>query len=174
MLEGWGARAAAGCAGTAGAALAAARELAAGAADVSPDLGPSLDLLQFEPRGDWGPACGHGGADRLIASLDEADPGPGASRILIMTARARHQDDLAATDQLAAGRKIAARLRDSALVSEANVALAQCAADTGDAPGWRAGPRGADRRAVGGLAGWSAGVAIQALQVIGATEKAAT
>lgn len=164
-----------GALGTASAALAATRELAARAADVSPDLGPSLDLLQFETFEATGDRPGvMAAADRLIASLDEADPGPRTrARILIMTARARHQDDLAATDQLAAGRKIAARLRDSALVSEANVALAQCAADTGDAN--RAGELAREALAAAqsaAPAGWSAGVAIQALQVIGATEKA--
>ena len=164
-----------GALGTASAALAAARELAAGAQDVSPDLGPSLDLLQFETFAATGdrPAV-MAAADRLIASLDEADPGPRArARILIMTARARRQDQLAATDQLAAGRLIAARLGDSALVSEANVALAQCAADTGDAN--RAGELAREALAAAqsaAPAGWSAGVAIQALQVIGATEKA--
>ena len=164
-----------GALGTASAALAAARELAGRAEDVSPDLRPSLDLLQFETFEATGDRTGAmAAADRLIASLDEADPGPRArARILIMTARARHQDDPAATDQLAAGRKIAARLRDSALVCEANVALAQCAADTGDTN--RAGELAREALAAAqsaAPAGWSAGVAMQALQVIGATEKA--
>jgi DNA-binding CsgD family transcriptional regulator len=165
-----------GALGTASAALAAARDLAGQADEVSPDLGPDLDLLQFETfaaTGDRPQILA--AADRLVASLDESGPDPPArARILIMTARARHLNDPdAAAGQLTAGRKIAARLRDSALVSEANVALAQCALDAGDIAGAGDLARTALAAAQSASpAGWSAGVAIQSLQVLGATAKA--
>jgi DNA-binding CsgD family transcriptional regulator len=165
-----------GALGTAGAALAAARDLAGQAGEAGPDLGPKLDLLQFETfaaTGDRPQVMA--AASRLIASLGESGSDPRLrARILIMTARARHQDDPdAATDQLAAGRKIAAELRDDALVSEANVALAQCALEAGGIT--RAAELAREALAAArsaNPAAWSVGVAIQALQVIGATEKA--
>jgi DNA-binding CsgD family transcriptional regulator len=160
---------------TATASLEAARDLAARTPDADPDLLSSLDLLLFQtfaatgdrPRLAWT-------ASRLMASLDDARTQPLVrARIMIMTARTRHEHDLAAAvDQLAAGRQIATLEQDGALVSEANIALARCAADAGEMD--RA--RGLAQQALAaaqsaGESGWAASVGVQALLQIGITEK---
>ncbi len=160
---------------TASASLEAARGLAARTPDADPDIMSRLDLLLFETFAATGdrPRLALA-ASRLIASLDNARTQPRLrARIMIMTARARHENDFAAaTDQLAAGRRIAELQHDTALVSEANIALAQCAVDAGAMD--RA--RGLAHQALAaaqsaGLSGWAASVGVQALQLIGTTEK---
>jgi DNA-binding CsgD family transcriptional regulator len=160
---------------TATASLEAARDLAARTPDADPDMMSSLDLLLFETFAATGdrPRLALA-ASRLIASLDDDRTQPRLrARIMIMTATARHEHDFAAaTDQLAAGRRMAELQHDTALVSEANIALAQCAVDSAGMD--RA--RGLARQALAaaqsaGLTGWAARVGVQALQLIGTTEK---
>ena len=164
-----------GALGTASASLEEARDLATGTPDADQEITLSLDLLlleTFTATGDRPKAAQVAG--RLIASLADSRLDPQRrAQIMIMTARSRHQQDpAAATEQLAAGRRIAAQEHDSALVSDANIALAHCATDAGDMDGARTLARQALAAAeAAGLSGWAAKVGVQALQLIGTTEK---
>lgn len=160
---------------TATASLRAARELIIKAPSAEPMLAVEIDeaLVQaLALAGDHGQLTMV--ADRLIGRLDRAGADPRRQALIaIMTARARHQASPAeAAAQLSEAGKIAGRLHDTALASQADAAAARCAIDAGDLD--RADELARRSLAVAesaGLSGWAAEVGVESLQVIGRRER---
>jgi DNA-binding CsgD family transcriptional regulator len=156
------------------ASLQAARDLAVRAPDINPALTSEIDDVLFRAltlTGERGPLKDT--ADRLVGGLGDAETDPRRAQIMITTARARHQADLAAARaQIAHGRDIAARLADPELISRADVAAARCAAEAGELDEAARLARTALAAAeAAGLSGWAGEVGIEALQVLGREER---
>jgi DNA-binding CsgD family transcriptional regulator len=114
-------------------------------------------------------------ADRLLGMLDSAGVDPRRQAVIrIRTARARSEDNpAAAAEHLAAARAIADRVGDQVLSSQVDAAAAHCAINAGDLQSAdELAHRSLARAEEADLHGWAADVAVDALQVIGRTERA--
>ena len=113
-------------------------------------------------------------ADRLIGELKEegADPRR-VAMVLITVARASGEEYCGhCSAQLAEARAIADRLHDVALASRVDAAAARCAIDSGDLDGAEKLARQALASAEeAGKAPWAAGVAFEALEMLGRRER---
>ncbi len=164
-----------GALGTASALLDTASELAAKAAGAGQVLAVEIDETLFQALAQAGDHSRlTATADRLIARLDQAGTDQRRrAQTMIMTAPARHRSDpRIATEQLVAGRGIAAGLGDAELLGRADAAAARFAMDHGDLE--EAGElayRALAAAESAGLSGWATDVAVQSLLVVGRRER---
>ena len=160
---------------TASSSLAAAHELLGPGQDAGPGLAVEIDEALVDALAQAGDYTRlRPVADRLIGELadDGADPRRQAM-VMIKVARASGEEYCGhCTAQLAAARAIADRLHDVALASRVDAAAARCAIDSGDLSGAEKLARQALASAEeAGQAPWAAGVAFEALEVLGRRER---
>ena len=161
---------------TAAGLLHAARQLAVTAPSAEPMLAVEIDealVRTLALAGDHGQLSVT--ADRLIAGLDSAGADPRRRALVtIMTARTRIEatGPAVVSAELAAARRVAGRLHDTALVCRGDAAAARCAVDAGelDLAGELA-RRSLATAESAGLSGWAAEMAVESLQVIGRRER---
>jgi len=160
---------------TASASLADAHDLLGAGHDAEAGLAVEIDEALVDALANAGDFAGlRPVADRLIGELaDEgADPRRQAM-VMITVARASCEEYCGhCSVQLAQARAIADRLHDVALASRVDAAVARCAIDSGDLDGAeKLASQALASAEEAGQAPWAAGVAFEALEVLGRRER---